>query len=120
MKCFYHPQIEAVAICKNCGKGLCFECASDVGNGVACKGKCESEVQALNEQLLRNRTMHLKSSEAHMKSTIFLSMIGFFFVGFSFYMHDKFSFAFILPAGVIFLVVALLFYRLAKKLKQQK
>jgi hypothetical protein len=53
MKCFYHPQTDAVAICKNCGKGLCTECVSDVGHGAACKGKCESEVQGFNELIQR-------------------------------------------------------------------
>jgi hypothetical protein len=51
MKCFYHPQIDAVAICKNCSKGICMDCVSDVGNGVACKGKCEAEVQAVNQMI---------------------------------------------------------------------
>ncbi len=27
MKCFNHPEREAVATCQNCGKGLCRECA---------------------------------------------------------------------------------------------
>ena len=53
MKCFYHPQTDAVAICKNCSKGLCTECVSDVGHGSACKGKCESEVQGYDEMIQR-------------------------------------------------------------------
>ena len=28
MKCFYHPDREAAATCKDCGKGLCQECAA--------------------------------------------------------------------------------------------
>ncbi|MBU4189689.1 MAG: hypothetical protein KJ886_01655 [Candidatus Thermoplasmatota archaeon] len=31
MKCFYNPTRDAVGVCKNCGKGLCAECAVDVG-----------------------------------------------------------------------------------------
>ena len=27
MKCFYHSDLEAVATCQRCGKGLCHECA---------------------------------------------------------------------------------------------
>lgn len=27
MKCFYHPEVDAVATCVECGKGLCSECA---------------------------------------------------------------------------------------------
>ena len=28
MKCFYHGELEAVATCQRCGKGLCHECAA--------------------------------------------------------------------------------------------
>ena len=28
MKCFYHGDLEAVATCQRCGKGLCHECAA--------------------------------------------------------------------------------------------
>lgn len=28
MKCFYHPELDAVATCLDCGKGLCQECAA--------------------------------------------------------------------------------------------
>jgi hypothetical protein len=48
MNCFYHPQIVAVALCKNCNKGLCTECVAALENGVACKGRCEKQVQAVN------------------------------------------------------------------------
>ncbi len=49
MRCFYHPQAVAVGLCKNCGKGLCPECAVDVQHGLACKNKCEIKVEALTE-----------------------------------------------------------------------
>jgi len=36
MNCFYHPQVSAVGICKYCQKGLCTECAVDLGHGMGC------------------------------------------------------------------------------------
>jgi len=47
MKCYYHHDCDAVGTCKSCGKGLCEECQVDLGKGLACKGRCEEEVQAL-------------------------------------------------------------------------
>src|SRR2546427_2740465 len=47
MKCFNHPLIDAVAICKNCQRGLCLECGADLGDGLACKNQCEAQVKAL-------------------------------------------------------------------------
>jgi hypothetical protein len=76
MKCFYHPQIDAVAICKNCSKGICFECAVDVGNGVACKGKCEAEVQAVNQMIQRGIKNRNISGNYYKKMTVIWLLIG--------------------------------------------
>ena len=41
MRCFTHQDREAVALCRGCGRGVCSECAVDVGRGLACRGRCE-------------------------------------------------------------------------------
>lgn len=51
MKCYHHPGLEAVGICKFCSKGLCAGCAADLGHGLACKGEHEGEVTALYQRL---------------------------------------------------------------------
>ncbi|MBP7275989.1 MAG: hypothetical protein KBA51_07280, partial [Kiritimatiellae bacterium] len=35
MKCFNHEDRDAVGTCKSCGKGVCRECAVDMGKGLA-------------------------------------------------------------------------------------
>lgn len=57
MKCFYHHANDAVAICKSCNKGLCFTCAVEVENGVACKGRCEAEVRSINLRVQRGKRL---------------------------------------------------------------
>jgi len=47
MRCFYPQDREAVGACKSCNKGLCPECAVDLGKGLACRGRCEADVQAV-------------------------------------------------------------------------
>lgn len=37
MKCFNHPKVDAVAVCKSCGKGVCQECAVIVTGDSYCK-----------------------------------------------------------------------------------
>jgi hypothetical protein len=68
MKCFNHPDVEAVGICKSCNKGICKECLTEVENGIACKGKCEDEVKELNSLLKRNKVMFEKSNAMIEKS----------------------------------------------------
>ena len=44
MKCYYHPDREAVAVCSVCGKPLCAECAHEYKGKVYCK-ECLAKVK---------------------------------------------------------------------------
>ena len=76
MKCFYHPAIDAVALCKSCLRGICRECAVDQGRGLACKGKCESEVAAILDLQQRNKTAYQKASGSYMRLAAFMAFFG--------------------------------------------
>ncbi len=54
MRCYYHKDKEAVGTCKSCGKGLCRDCAVDLGKGLACRGRCEPDAQAVIQLVDRN------------------------------------------------------------------
>jgi hypothetical protein len=49
MKCFDHPETDAVAVCMVCGKGCCRACAADLGRVVCCKGRCEVEARRMTD-----------------------------------------------------------------------
>ena len=88
MNCFYHPTVVAVGACKSCGKGLCQECAVDLGKGLACKGKCEKDVVAMIGLIERNIQLS-PASEQLVKtarsnrylSPIYQTVFGLFFIG---------------------------------------
>jgi hypothetical protein len=46
MKCFYSGA-DAVGICKSCGRGLSLQFAREFPKGLACVGRCETDVQRL-------------------------------------------------------------------------
>lgn len=54
MNCFQHAPSPAVGLCKNCQRGVCPECLADLGDGLACRGRCEQKVQSLNALLHRS------------------------------------------------------------------
>lgn len=54
MRCFNHPETEAIGTCKACNKGLCLECAADLGHGLACKSAHVEAVEDLNTLVARN------------------------------------------------------------------
>src|SRR5262249_47400783 len=54
MKCFNHHQSDAIGICKACCKGICAECATDVGGGLACTATCIGAVQQITALVRAN------------------------------------------------------------------
>jgi hypothetical protein len=54
MRCFYHPGVEAVGACKHCMRGLCPDCAAERDGGLACRGRCERDVDAISGLIRRN------------------------------------------------------------------
>jgi hypothetical protein len=76
VRCHYHRDVEAVASCKNCSRGLCDACAVDVGNGLACRNRCEGEVRALNEMIERNKAAYTKTSGAYVRTAGFYGVLA--------------------------------------------
>lgn len=59
MKCFIHPDSEAVAVCKRCGKAMCIDCSSYSEHSGICpecrREEFERECTDLAETLQRNK-----------------------------------------------------------------
>ncbi len=82
MRCFYHPAVEAVGICKSCHRGLCVDCAAPVSNGLACRGRCEAEVEALDRIVQRSKTAYAKAGALYQRGAFVLAALGFAMVGY--------------------------------------
>ena len=76
MNCFYHQDVAAVALCKNCSRGLCPGCSSDLPNGTACRDRCESQVIAVNEMIERGKSAYQKTSGAYSRTAIVYLLMG--------------------------------------------
>ena len=116
MQCFYHPDNFAIGICKSCSKGLCRECITDVGNGIACKNKCEEQVQTLNMALAKGKKTYDTTSKSYLRNTYFFAMSGIVFLIFGLARHfDSFPIA----MGAIFVAMAFWSYASSKAYKKQ-
>jgi hypothetical protein len=82
MRCFYHEDKEAVGTCKSCGKGLCRECAVDLTKGLACRGHCEADAQAVIQLIDRNIQLMPSISLAQRRLDRTRQSSGFFHVAF--------------------------------------
>ena len=116
MKCFYHPQSDAVGICKNCNKGLCQECAVDVGNGIACKDSCETEVKALNEAIDKGKSSYKKTGGVYVRNAIIFALLGFVFLVFGLIAINTPTAYLMIPIGIICLLAAGFNYSTSKKI----
>lgn len=101
MDCFAHQGTAAVAVCKNCAKGVCHACAIPVTNGLACSAVCAPVAEAVTQvQLTAIRNSGLQRSQPMALSLIALGItaIG---VGYAYsYPKDPFGWTFV-ALGVV-------------------
>ena len=50
MKCYYHPDRDAVGTCSQCGKACCHECIEDIGGALLCKDCMASAIEIAVEE----------------------------------------------------------------------
>jgi hypothetical protein len=96
MNCYYHAGSDAVALCKNCNRGVCHDCAAEVTNGTACVNRCEAEVLAINEVLQRNKTGYQKASGAYARNAVLYLIMGLIMLAIG---------ALTMPGGVVMLAL---------------
>lgn len=97
MHCFVHQDRDAVGLCKACAKGLCPDCAVDLGHGLACKGIHEDMVTMYNSIIAKNARVHSTNGKSWVVVPAFFALSGIGFVVFGTFAPDRlqwFLFAF--------------------------
>jgi hypothetical protein len=114
MKCFYHPDADAVGSCKNCQRGLCRVCAEHSQNSLACPSRCEEAVSKLDKLVTTNiRLTNASSLNLFVMPVVFLA-IG---LGFAFYAISNPAFhAFFILGGFAALFGAVRLYSVIRYL----
>lgn len=121
MKCFYHQDRDAVALCKSCHRALCPDCVADVPPGSACRGRCEQEVAAVNLMLERGKSAYLKAGNAYRRNAIAFLIMGLVMVAFGLLPlvtnGDKGA-LFLAVFGGFFLLLSFFSFRSGKQIEQ--
>jgi hypothetical protein len=130
--CFYHSGSAAVGTCKSCGKGVCRACAVDLGQGLACRDRCETDVAALIAVLdrtiknsSRNERLIGHNYRNRYAGAIFYILFGALSLGFSIYQSTRDTFRspdyFLFGVGFLFFGYGLyLFVRILRVPKNTK
>jgi hypothetical protein len=108
VRCFYHPDRDANGICKSCNKGLCSECSVDLDYGLACRGKHEQNVAALNAMVVNATRIQATTSKARYVAPAFTAFMGIMFLGYGYFRRGLIGF--LLPLGIGFLVYSLILF----------
>jgi hypothetical protein len=119
MKCFYHPDTDAVALCKSCSRGLCPACSVEVAPGLACRGRCEADVAALNLVIERSKSAYQKTGSAYRRNAIATFICGVIFLGFGLLpvlVSGNYGTVFMVPLGGVFLLWSFFSYRSGKQI----
>ena len=120
MNCFYHPSVVAVGCCKSCMKGLCLECGHDLEKGLACRGRCEEDVQAI-QRMLNHSSAMLDARKGNFRggsitNGIFYIAMGLIFIVPALVVHDAVTLILALPFGLLVAGLGLSIIRRARKL----
>lgn len=108
MHCFVHTERDAVGVCKACAKGLCPECANDLGHGLACRGSHEQAVDRINQLTLRASQVQSTVGRAKYVSPVFTGTLGLIFCGYG-YTHEGLK-GFLLPMGCLFVIYSIIVF----------
>ena len=80
MNCNQHQAVAAVAICRNCFRGVCNACAMPYQDGVACSQHCFEKAQATT-RVLENAVLGQRGARySRVVLPLFLLLIGVLFL----------------------------------------
>ena len=123
MECFNHNGVAAVAVCKNCFRGVCEDCAADVGNGIACRGACEPRVIEANEVQEVSKKIARRSEAILMRSRMTYTVLATMMVVIGLvpiligllYLNQNIAFgAVLIVVGAVFLFYAAFLFRTSR------
>ena len=121
MKCYYHHDVDAIGICKNCSKGLCSNCAVELENGIACKDQCEEQVNQINSLINRNIRATLNRKTFTLRSFLFTFIVGSLFVIYGILNSNDIKFSiFFIALGGVFILTSIFTLLNAKLLDNKK
>lgn len=101
MRCYNHADRESVGSCKACCKGLCAECAVDLGFALSCHGPHEQRNAEIEELISRNASVQRAAGRAKYAAPVFYLFMGLIFTGYGLLSSREMSFVVLLGIGFL-------------------
>jgi hypothetical protein len=108
MRCFNHPERDAIGVCKGRSQGICIDCSADLGHGLACRDKHEQNVEMLNAMIVRSSLVQVTTTRAKYAAPAFTAFMGLLFLRYG-YVREGLG-GFLTLLGIGFLVYSLVLF----------
>jgi len=119
MRCFYHGDVEAVAVCKSCFHAICPDCCAQTESSAACRNRCETAVLAIDEQQRRSVRQSKAVSGLYYGFSAFFVLAGTpMFIGGLLSLRSKDPNPVGMFFGLVVIFAALGCFRFARKVKK--
>jgi len=103
MNCYNHSERPALGTCKACNRGLCADCVTDLGHGLACKNVHERRVEEIETIISMSAKAHADAPKNQYLLPAFFVFMGSVFFGFALYQGERIgSFPTVMGLGFIF------------------
>jgi len=116
MKCYNHRETDAIGICKNCNKGLCKDCVTEIENGLACTATCIDEVEQINALINKSKLSHATAAGSYNRSAYISGSMGVIFILWG--IKTEGVTGFLTAMGVLFIIASVFSFIAAKKYKK--
>lgn len=103
MRCFAHQEVEAVGLCKVCGKGLCPKCARQDCGWLHCGDECARFSSEIRASVLRAKVFPQVRRKALGSVALASLGIGLVMLGGAFLAGKGDNFVFLAALGIVFL-----------------
>lgn len=114
MHCFYHEQIDSVAVCKSCYRALCHGCLVQGRGGISCRGPCEEAVALMGSVMERGMSNLRTARTAQQRSSLLMALMGLAMLATGLWQGPRM----LSGIGVVCLFGAFLYYLNARELKK--
>lgn len=117
MKCYSHPEADAVGVCIHCGKAVCKVCAqSSSSNRLVCSGDCAMALGKHEGAIELIRTKTLRQNRAGAYFCIFAGVVfGLFGIPHFFWRGFMPLAVFLVVMAVVMFVVAAILLRVSSE-----
>lgn len=102
MQCFTHHEKPAVGLCKCCGKGLCADCAVDLGEGLACSSH-KDNVAEMIELVNNSKKINKGGRVTTWIISSFFIVLGAIYVGIDLFANEHIDYFTLSLGGILML-----------------